>query len=290
MEWMLAIQGQNFSAGERAIAVRCGADTAAVQDHLRAGRIVRNWAQRGTWHFVHAPDVTWLTTLRAAWRQNKGMSHRLWHGTDMNFDAVRQEIYQAIRRQGSLSRLECYRIITDLGYVNEDCSPLSTMHRIGHDGHLIPLAREGGEERFTLTELLPHAQRTPPSGVLLLELGVRYASSRGPATEGDLAWWTGAGNILARQALADAVDSGEVITDEYEGTTVYLGAWQQDVTDKELRGALNRRFVLPAFDEYLMAYALGGRHLADEIAPRVLTRNGISWDFVVEAGEVTGPA
>lgn len=130
MEWMLAIQGQNFSAGERAIAVRCGADTAAVQDHLRAGRIVRNWAQRGTWHFVHAPDVTWLTTLRAAWRQNKGMSHRLWHGTDMNFDAVRQEIYQAIRRQGSLSRLECYRIITDLGYVNEDCSPLSTMHRI----------------------------------------------------------------------------------------------------------------------------------------------------------------
>lgn len=177
-----------------------------------------------------------------------------------------------------------------MGYVHEDCSPLSTMHRIGHDGHLIPLAREGGEERFTLTELLPRSRRTPSDGELLLELGVRYACSRGPVTEGDLAWWTGAGKALARQALAAAADSGEVITDEYEGTTVYLGTWQQDVTDKELRGALNRRFVLPAFKEYLMAYALGGRHLAEEIAPRVLTRNSISWDFVVEAGKVTGPA
>lgn len=291
MQWMLAIQGQNFSAGEQAIALRCGADTIDVQAALNAGKIVRNWAQRGTWHFVHAPDVTWLTSLRAAQREKEANAHYARYGIDKTIDEVRQVIYQAIRENGPLTRPECYELIHAADCVNENCPPPGTMRRMGQDGHLIQLARVDGQEKFTLAELLPQPQRDLTGEELLTELGVRFASSRGPVTVEDLAWWTGAGKTVAKNALAAGEATCQLISSENsQGIKVYMATWQQDVTDKELRKALSLRLELPAFDEYIMAYAFGNRAMIEEVAPRVLTKNGISWDFIVEEGQVIGRA
>lgn len=67
-----------------------------------------------------------------------------------------------------------------------------------------------------------------------------------------------------------------------------MPAWQKNVTEAELEAALSLTLRLPAFDEYLMGYGSRTEVLPESLRNQVLTRNGISWPFVVEEGVITG--
>lgn len=68
-----------------------------------------------------------------------------------------------------------------------------------------------------------------------------------------------------------------------------MGQWQEDVTAQELQEVLAATFELPAFDEILLGYGDKSLILADELRPQVLTKNGLSWPFLMSGGVVTGP-
>lgn len=68
------------------------------------------------------------------------------------------------------------------------------------------------------------------------------------------------------------------------GTDYWLATWQENVTAKEIEAALRLRLELPAFDEYLLGYANKQMVLPEHLRDNVLTRNGLSWPWVMEGG------
>ena len=56
------------------------------------------------------------------------------------------------------------------------------------------------------------------------------------------------------------------------------------MTAEEISVALALRLELPAFDEYLLGYANKEWILPDELRPDILTKNGLSWPWVMENG------
>lgn len=60
---LLAVQGQTYPAGIRALALRSGRTDEEVLGEVAILRLVRSWPQRGTLHFLPAEDVRWLSRL-----------------------------------------------------------------------------------------------------------------------------------------------------------------------------------------------------------------------------------
>ena len=60
---LLAVQGQNYAGGIRALALRSGSSDEEVLAAVDRLEIVRSWPQRGTLHFLAAEDATWLARL-----------------------------------------------------------------------------------------------------------------------------------------------------------------------------------------------------------------------------------
>ena len=52
LDHLYAVQGQNYNAGVRAIALRAGCSTDTVLEGIHDYSIVRSWPMRGTLHFL----------------------------------------------------------------------------------------------------------------------------------------------------------------------------------------------------------------------------------------------
>jgi hypothetical protein len=114
----------------------------------------------------------------------------------------------------------------------------------------------------------------------LAELTRRYFTSRGPATVRDFVWWSGlttkdarAGIALAAAALAEEVIDGER----------YWSAADPYSTPR-LRGTA---YLLPLYDEYLIAYKDRSASVAPEHARRIMDIGGFSAPLVID-GRLVG--
>lgn len=56
------------------------------------------------------------------------------------------------------------------------------------------------------------------------------------------------------------------------------------MTPAEIEAALSLRLELPAFEEYLPGYSAKDLVLPEALRGDVLTRNGLSWPWVMEGG------
>jgi len=160
-----------------------------------------------------------------------------------------------------MQRKDLYALLTQHGI---DCSASPSGSRGGHIlGYLAmqgeiclgPLA--GRQPTFVLLGEWVRAPRTPAEP--LAELALRYFGSHGPATAKDFAWWTGLTLAEVRRAV-DLAGAGLAAV-EFDGRQHWLGARTAPVSEPP-GGA----YLLPAFDEYAVAYSdraavLGGRDL-----------------------------
>ncbi len=286
--WMLAIQGQNYVGGLEAIAIRQGRRrsrswTGQAEAELAAGRIVRCWPQRGTLHYLAAEDTAWLSALGMAAAERAAGRRRSQLGLEPGLDGPRRVLHAALA-DGPRTRRECYRAFADAGIDPAEGRGPHLMRALGGEGLVVQGARAGGDETFRLAEHLPVPQlELTGEEEALAALATRYVASHGPATVDDLAWWTRLGRSRARRAL-------ELGTGYHRDGDHYLADWQDGVTTRELERALARSYTLPPFDEYLLGYTDRTGILPDELRPKVLTMNGLSWHFTVRRGVVRGRA
>jgi hypothetical protein len=123
----------------------------------------------------------------------------------------------------------------------------------------------------------------PARDEALAELARRYFQSRGPATLTDFAWWAGLTAAEARAGLADARE--QLVSEIVDGTTLWHGGTAQSV----LQSQVSRRVhLLPAFDEYLVAYRDRRLVLDENHAKRVNAGGGLLRPCVVVNGRVVG--
>lgn len=276
-EHLLALQGQTYDAGITALALRAGCTDQEVLGEVADYRVVRCWPQRGTLHFMPAADVRWMSRLLYPRVTSSQKSRRPSLGLSEDMVAAASEALHGAATE-PLTRTEVYEIFAEVGVAPTEGRGSHLLRAFGGAGDLVQGPKAGNQETFLHVDALPSVQRKPEKP--LSELAQRYVEGHGPVSVADLQTWSKLSKSQATKALA----STEATTVSHDGQTLWMAGWQEDVTASEIDGALKIRLELPAFDEYLLGYANKEWIVPDEIRANVLTRNGLSWPWVMEGG------
>jgi hypothetical protein len=259
--WLGAVQSQDYYGAKWAVAQRAvGITSAAVEAAFNAGEILRTHVMRPTWHFVVPQDIHWLLQLTASRvKIAHGSNFRKYEVDDVLGKRIRRILTRVLQGGNHLTRSSLRKLIARTG-VN-----VSDSTRFGHmllraelDGVICSGPRDGNQFTYALLE-----ERVPKGPAVtrdesLAELTSRYFNSHGPATINDFAWWSGLTVTDVKRGLGIV---GNTLVQSVFGEKVYYSAKQNRELD------FTRAHLLPAFDEYLVAYR-DRRGLTDSFSTR----------------------
>ena len=282
--WLGAIQAQDYASSLWAIGLRMREATrVAVEQAIVERRIVRTWPMRGTLHFVAAEDVRWMSALMTP-RIIAGSRARLLREFELD-DAVlahcRKVLVKALHDGQSLTRSDLYATLEQAGIATAKQRGIHITGRLAQEGLLCLGPRADKQPTFVLLDEWVVAHRSMQREQALAELARRYFLSHGPATAQDFAWWSGLtlkDVRLAIQLVGTDLEQ-ETIEDQ-----VYLHAGDASVTSEELRAPQ----LLPAFDEYLVAYKDRSDALEARFSRQVIGINGLFNASLVIDGRIVG--
>ncbi len=276
-------QAQEPRASRLALRARNARLTAADVDHARTEErsLVRTWAMRTTIHLVAADDFHWLVPLFA--EQNAGFNRRrLKH---FGIDAATQErglslIERILANEGPLTRKELAERVESEGIGLATETRMHLLMLAVNAGIAVPGPDRGRQtclvlERDWLGERPRHDREAA-----LAELARRYLRAFGPATEADLAGWSGLPLGELRRGLdAIASELREVRIGDTRGLALRGRA-------RSLRGPLVR--LLPAWDTYLMGYRDRDFLITGDALEQVIPGGGILRPSIVVDGALAG--
>jgi hypothetical protein len=284
VEWLGAVQAQDYGASKWALGLRLSGKPTdeLVERAVAEGTILRTHALRWTWQFVSPKDIRWLLALVAprlvsrADRRNRELE--LDRATFRKSNVV---IEKALRDGRHLTRDELGERLA-----KARISPAGQRlpHILAHaeiDGVICSGARRGKQSTYTLLDIrAPSIGQPMPRDEALANLARRYFRSRGPATIADFTWWSGLASSDARRGL-EAVES-TLTSAVMTGRTYYRG-------DRETaRSARGVAYLLPAFDEYLVAYRARETVLESRHLKRINAGGGMLGPCVVVDDRVIG--
>ena len=249
VDWLGAVQSQDYAGAKWAIGQRTGGVTDADLDRLfDAGAILRTHVMRPTWHFVRPDHIRWLLALTAP-RVRAILAH-----DDRTLElgrAVRARcsrlLERGLRDGKSLTRAEIS------GLLGGEGSPFRgrrLAHLLAHaelDALICSGPRRGKQFTYALVDERAPAERPVPRDEALTLLVRRYFTSHGPATVRDCAWWSGLRMADVKQGIEEARPRLEQVT--VEGTIHWFAEWAEG------RSRSPAAHLLPNYDEYLIAYA-----------------------------------
>jgi hypothetical protein len=283
VRWFGALQAQDYLGSLWAIGLRTRRATEASVEQAIADRsIVRTWPLRGTLHFVATEDVRWILNLcapRTLVRNARRLEQQ--HGIDSRLIArSRKVLTDALRGGNCVSRPDLYRLLERARIETGGTRGLHLLWWHAHEGLICLGPRAGKQQTFVLMdEWLP---ATPPRSreESLAELARRYFTSHGPATVRDFAWWSGL-------TAADADAAREMVAGELAAVTVGKQTYWQAAGTAAAR-AKSACHLLPAYDEYTVAYQDRGAVLSSEVAARADSGHGIFYPAIVIDGQIAG--
>jgi hypothetical protein len=249
VQWLGAVQAQDYAAGKWAVGLRMKAGSdAALEQAFTDGSILRTHVMRPTWHFVTPDDIRWMVEFSAK-RVKAAMSYQFRRlGLDAAFlKRSDTAIGKALQGGMQLTRLELVSILKQRGIKTDN---LGFLHILMH-AELECLICSGGRrgKQFTyalLDERAPQAKKLDRDEALA-ELTRRYLMSHGPATLQDYAWWSGLTISDAKTGLE--LIKPQIINEVVDGEIYWYAASMPSV--KEIPRSA---WLLPNFDEYMVGY------------------------------------
>lgn len=280
VRWFGAVQSQDLAASLYAIGLRMrSASESLVERSLTQGCIVRSWPMRRTIHCMAAEDARWMIRMLAP-RQIVRMSpyHRKMGITRNDLKRAGKVIHSALEGGLRLTRAEMYERLNAAGVSTGDMKGLHILVHWALEGLVCLGPRRGKQPTFVLLDDCTPRGRDLSGDDALAELAKRYFQSHGPATVKDFAWWTGLTMAEARRAvwLIDALLQSAKV----EGIEYWL---MRDTPDAP--PAPPTVCLLPAFDEYTVAYA--DRTIAADEKVLRSVNHGLSANMVVN-GQIAG--
>ncbi len=264
VRWMGAVQAQDYRQAVWALGLRARRAVAGDIDRaLAEGSILRTHVMRPTWHFVSPEDIRWMLALTGP-RVKAGSAHRY---RELRLDNevlahTNQILARALEGGASLTREELGGVLEGAGV--DTVTPQRLVYILMTaelDGVICSGPKKGKQFTYALLD------ERVPSGVVMgreeavVELVRRYFTSRGPATARDFAWWSGlttADATIGLEALR-----GQIVGEKINGKMYWL---PQDASlPPELAPSVH---LLPAFDEYTVAYADRRDILRPEHSPK----------------------
>jgi len=268
--WLGAVQAQEFAAAKWALALRMSNSPtdAEIEGAFDEGRILRTHVMRPTWHFVTASDIHWIRELTAprirqamsSYDRRFGLSPAIRTRANAGFE-------RAFRHNEFPTRAELGAELKHAGIQAKGVQlALLTIHA-EIDGLMCSGPRRGTNFTYALLEKrAPLLRRLEPDEALA-ELTRRYFRSHGPATVRDFVWWSGLTTADARRGLEIVKVSCENV-----GGLKYWTLEHASAAD-----AISRTVhLLPAFDEYLVAYQDGRSvHKMSQSPAQLISQNAL---------------
>jgi len=268
-----AVQAQEYRQSLWAVGLRTrAADAAAVAGAVERGTILRTWPMRGTIHFVPAEDAQWMLGLLAG-RRIRAMAtvYRRLGLTEEVLGRAADITAGALRGGHRIRRPDLLALLASRGI---DCSASPHGGRGSHilgylsmTGLVCIGPMHGAQQTFVLLDEWAPEPRSPADPAA--ELATRYFTSHGPATERDFGWWSGLPLSQVRAAIGRAGPA--LARTELGGTVYWHGSGPAGAAPGDggpgTGGAADSALLLPAFDEYTVAYRdrelllAGGRQL-----------------------------
>jgi hypothetical protein len=237
VRWFGAVQAQDYIGAKWALALRGGTlSDEVVEAAFTNGTILRTHVLRPTWHLVTAEDIRWMLSLNAVRLQriNRAYAQRL-ELDEKTIARARTLIERALAGGRVLTRDE---IATVLGRARIQARGQRLAHLLfdlEQRAAICSGPRRGKQFTYAL-----FSERVPATAAVsrdeaLARLAQRYFQSHGPATLRDFVWWSGLTVREARLAIA-------------------LAQVEPLPAPPVLQRVARADFLLPNYDEYLVAY------------------------------------
>ena len=283
VSWHGAMQAQDYYGAKWALGLRLkGFNDDAIEAAVNSREIIRTWAMRGTWHFLAPMDVRWILALLAPRIPSLYGSYFRKLGLDQKTIAKSQKtIISALQNKNELTRKELIALLERKGIAMHDLRSNFILLRAAREGIICQGARRGKEFTFALLdEFVPHYDFIKGDEALA-ELTKRYFTSHGPATARDFAWWSGLTMKDVKRGLELSCSSlNNFPMDEQQ---YYFSEDNKEKISKP------GTYLLPSFDEYLVAYKDRSSILEFEHTKKVLgAGNGLFSPIIVINGKIKG--
>ena len=282
VHWLGAVQAQDYLGGLWAVGLRTKrASESLVEAAIARRAIVRTWPMRGTLHFVAAADVRWMTRLLTPRVMAGARARHRQLGLEPAVFAKSARVAERVLAGGSgLRRDALYREWNAAGVATHDSRGLHLLGYLAQTGVICFGPRDGKQQTFVLLDEWLPATRDLEREVALGTLARRYFTSHGPATVHDFAWWSGLTVADARSGL-ESVKS-ELVSEARGGRTFWFAATRVP------RATGSAVHLLPAWDEFTVAYRDRTDILEPRHAVRVNAGGGVLKPVIVVEGEVAG--
>lgn len=279
------MQAQDYPAAKWAIGLRSvGLQNAEVDQAFNDGLILRTHVLRPTWHFVTPADIRWLLTATAPRVQAANAYYYKKVGLDAKaFNKACALLQRVLEGGQAMTRMELATHLLRAKIPAQGMKLAYVMMHAELEGVICSGPRR--DRQFTYALL---SERAPQARVLdrdaaRRELASRYFAGHGPATARDFAWWSGLTLAEAQDAINSAADALESLS--IDGKTYWNGGAVQSASPS--RGA--SAFLLPNYDEYLIAYKDRGAIIDSARTANVVARsNGAFANHVVIEGRLAG--
>jgi len=282
VRWLGAVQAQDYLGALWGVGLRTRPATEeSVEAAVARGAILRTWPMRGTLHFVAAEDARWMLALLTP-RMIAGSAgrYRQLELDEPVFARSSRIAAKALEGGNRVQRKALYALWNKAGIATDGSRGLHILGHLAQKGLICFGPRDGKQPTFVLLEEWAREARLKPRDEGLGELARRYYSSHGPATVHDFAWWSGLTLAEARAATELARSSLE--HDDVSGRTFWHAA------APAARVKPSEAYLLPAWDEFTVAYRDRGDILDPAHARKVNAGGGVLKPVVVMNGQVVG--
>jgi hypothetical protein len=281
--WLGAVQAQDYLGALWAVGLRMrNAVEADVEQALADRTIIRTWPMRGTLHFVAAADIRWMLELLTP-RVAANIRQYLLREFDLDegaFARSKDLFARALQGGKQLTRNAMYDVL-EAGGVSASQRGRHILTLLAQDGFICFGAREGKQQTFVLLDEWTPKARRMARDESLAEIAKRYFTGHGPATLQDFAWWSG---LTTADATAGLEMTKRLLAQETINGQTYWFASSTPATKDSSPTA----YMLPAYDEYTVAYKDRSAVLDPTYAKQANSGNGIFYPTIVVDGQVVG--
>ncbi|MDR1015252.1 MAG: winged helix DNA-binding domain-containing protein [Coriobacteriales bacterium] len=280
-----AVQAQDAGMARWAVGIRLpGSTERQVAEALAKGEILRTHVLRPTWHLVAREDIRRMLAVSAGRIRSALRASDKRRGID-EADHVRVQglVAEALGGGNHLTGRQIAGLLEAEGIGTGDYRLYLFLMRAETDALIASGVPLGSTHTYALLD--ERAPRTDdlPFGESVCRLARVYLRGHGPATVQDFSWWSGL-------SAGEAAKGFSALGDEFEGfgaggRTSYKAAGGQGAGG---RAGTRQAHLLPAFDEYIIAYRDRSAAVPAAHAGKVFTKNGIFRPTILVNGRVVG--
>ena len=248
VEWMVAMQAQEYAIAKWAIGLRLpGSTDEQVEKAFTDGEILRTHLMRPTWHFVTPADIRWLLKLTAPRVEAfNAFTYRQQELDNKIFKRSNDIIAKSLEGGKHLLRTELQTALKQKKITADGIRLSVLMMKAELDGIICSGPRRGNQFTYSLLYERVPTVKTISKEEALQQFAFRYFRSRGPATVKDFATWSG---LTVKEGIAGAAMLPSHFIHENINGQEYI-FYPASFTS----GKMQSSFLMPDYDEYGMGY------------------------------------